>query len=129
MIIKKINISIAIVTFSLAFSATSILAMGIPSAPEASPDVYKIIAENEQFRVIEATWKPGQEDNYHYHPADRVSLYPINCKLRLSKPDGSYKDVTPKAGSAKVRTGKPVTSHKAKNIGDKTCVLRIIELK
>lgn len=113
----------------MVFSTTSILAREVPSAPEASPDVYKVLAENDQFRVIEATWEPGQEDNYHYHPADRVSLFSMNCKLRLSNSDGSYKDVTPKAGSTKVRTGKPVKSHKAKNIGDKTCVLRIVELK
>jgi hypothetical protein len=90
-------------------------------APEASPDVYKILAENDQWRVIKATWQPGQEDNLHYHPADRVSLFSTDCNLRLTNPNGSFKDVNPKAGTAKARTGKPVQAHKAKNIGDKVC--------
>ena len=53
----------------------------------------------------------------------------MDCKLRLTNPDGTYKDVSPKAGKAKVRTGEPVKAHKAKNIGDKACTLYIVELK
>jgi len=100
-----------------------------PPAHVASPDVYKILAENDQFRVIEATWQPGQEDNYHSHPADRVSLYQTDCTLRLTNIDGSTRIGKPKAGTAKARTGKPVKSHKAKNIGNQVCVVRIVELK
>ena len=33
-----------------------------------SPDVYKVIAENNNTRVIPATWKPGQRDEWHSHP-------------------------------------------------------------
>jgi hypothetical protein len=100
-----------------------------PPAHVASPDVYKILAENDQFRVIEATWQPGQEDNYHSHPADRVSLYQTDCTLRLTNFDVSTRIGKPKAGTAKARTGKPVKSHKAKNIGDQVCVIKIVELK
>lgn len=100
-----------------------------PTAPEASPEVYKVLAENDQFRVIEAIWQPGQEDNFHSHPADRVSLYQTNCKLQLTNSDGSSRIGKPKAGTAKARTGKPVKSHKAKNLGDQVCVIRIVELK
>lgn len=100
-----------------------------PLAHVASPNVYKVLAENDQFRVIEATWQPGQEDNYHSHPADRVSLYQTDCMLRLTSIDGSTRIGKPKAGTAKARTGKPVKSHKAKNIGDQICVVRIVELK
>lgn len=125
----KQTVSVAILTYALILGATPSVAADAPTAPEASPDVYKIVAENAQWRVIEATWKPGQEDNFHSHTADRVSLFGTNCKLRLSKPNGKFKDVKPKAGKAKARTGKPVKSHKAKNIGDKICVIRIVELK
>lgn len=114
---------------ALLLNTAPAMAEDVPSAPVASPDVYKVIAENDQFRVIEATWQPGQEDNFHSHPADRVSLYQTDCKLRLTKADGTYRDAKPKAGTAKARTGKPVKSHKAKNIGDNVCVIRIVELK
>ena len=100
-----------------------------PPTPGASPEIYKILVEYDQFRVIDAIWQPGQEDNYHSHPADCVSLYQTNCELRLTSPDGSSRVGKPKAGTAKARTGKPVKSHKAKNIGDQVCVIRIVELK
>jgi len=120
----------AVLAFSLISGATTVLAGGMaPNAALASPKVYHVVAENAQWRVLEATWQPGETDNFHSHPADRVSIFPMDCKLRLIKPDGSYKDVAPKAGHAKVRTGKPMPSHKAKNIGDKACTLQIVELK
>jgi len=114
---------------SLFLGISTAIAANAPPANVASPGVYKLLAENAQWRVLEATWQPGQEDNFHYHPGDRVSLFQTDCKLRLIRPDGTYKDVFPKAGTAKVRTGKPVEAHKARNIGDKACTLRIVELK
>ncbi|MDH5369601.1 MAG: hypothetical protein OEW99_06230 [Gammaproteobacteria bacterium] len=127
---KKLPISATILSCTLLLGVTTaILAADAPTAPEASPEVYKILAENKQWRVMEATWQPGQEDNFHSHTADRVSLFVTDCKLRLSKPNGKYKDVNPKAGKAKARTDKPVKAHKAKNIGDKVCIIRIVELK
>ena len=120
---------VSVLAITLVLGAGPSFAENAPPAPEVSPDVYKIRAENDQWRVMEATWQPGQEDNFHYHSADRVSLFQTDCKLRLSKPDGTYKDVNPKAGKAKARTGKPVESHKAKNIGDKVCISIIVELK
>lgn len=126
---NKLTLNIAILLYTLTLGVTTSIAADAPTAPEASPEVYKIIAENDQWRVMRATWQPGQEDNFHSHTADRVSLFGMDCKLRLTKPDGTYKDVNPKAGKAKARTGKPVKAHKAKNIGDKVCTLTIVELK
>ena len=120
---------VSLLTITLALGAGMSFAENEPPASEVSPEVYKIRAESDQWRVIEATWQPGQEDNFHYHPGDRVSIFQTDCKLRLTKPDGTYKDVNPKAGKAKARTGLPVASHKAKNIGDKVCTIIIVELK
>ncbi len=129
MIEKKVTTCTSSLMLSIILAASTPAAENAPSAPEASPDVYKILAENDQWRVIQATWQPGQEDNFHSHPADRVSLFVTDCRLRLSKPDGTYRDATPKAGTAKARTGKPVRAHKAKNIGDSVCIIKIVELK
>ena len=118
-----------LIGINVVFSLVPVFAADFPSAPEASPDVYKILAENDQWRVIEATWQPGQEDNLHYHIADRVSLYPTDCHLRLTSAEGRYIDFTAKAGTAAARTGKPMKALKAKNIGDAVCVIRIVELK
>ena len=35
----------------------------------ASPDVYVVRGENDQYRIVQATWKPGQRDQFHSHPA------------------------------------------------------------
>ena len=100
-----------------------------PPAHVASPEVYKILTVNDQFRVIEATWQPGQEDNYHSHPADRVSLCQTNRTLQLTNSGGSSRIGEPKAATARARSAKPVKSNKAKNLGDQVCIIRIIELK
>ena len=111
------------------FGAMHAVAEDAPDAATASPEVYKIIGENDQWRVLEATWQPGQEDNFHSHPADRVSLIQTDCKLQFTMPDGTTQVREPKAKGVTVRTGKPMPSHKAMNIGDDVCVIRIVELK
>jgi hypothetical protein len=126
---KRLIISMTFLMVSLLLGSEISLAGGAPLPSDATPDVYKLVAENNQWRVFRATWKPGQEDNFHSHSADRVSLFDMDCDLRLTKPSGEFKDVHPKAGKAKVRTGKPMNSHKAKNIGGKDCSLWIVELK
>ena len=117
------------VGFAFSIAMPVAIAEEYPSATEASPDVYKVLDENDQWRVIEATWQPGQEDNFHNHPGDRVTLYHTDCTLRLTNLDGTYRDAKPKAGKATARSGKPVKAHKAKNIGDSVCMMRIVELK
>ena len=120
---------VGVLAVTLVLGAGLSFAKNEPPGPEVSPEVYKIRAENDQWRVMEATWQPGQEDIFHYHPGDRVSLIQTDCNLRLTKPDGTFIEKSPKAGKAVARTGKPVASHKAKNIGDKVCTVIIVELK
>lgn len=122
---------IRVIAFLVLFLPTnySFAAETVGTAPEASPNIYRILAENDQFRVIEAIWQPGQEDNFHSHPADRVSLYQTDCSLQLTNPDGTSRVGKPKAGTAKARTGMPVKSHRVKNLGDQVCIIRIVELK
>ena len=127
--VKELAVGAMVLACFIAVNATPTAAGEVPTGPEASPEVYKILAENDQWRVIEATWQPGQEDEFHFHPGDRVSLYQTDCALRLTNADGTYRDANPKAGKAKARTGKVVKSHKAKNIGDKVCIIQIVELK
>jgi hypothetical protein len=126
---KMLTLGAVVLACFMTMNAATSAAGEVPTGPKASPEVYKIIAENDQWRVIEATWQPGQEDNFHFHTADRVSLFQTDCMLRLTNPDGTYRDAKPKAGKAVARTGKPVESHKAKNTGDKVCIIQIVELK
>lgn len=63
-------------------------AQDVPRSFDASPDVYKVIGENDQYRVIAATWAPGQRDNWHSHGAV-VAVYALtDCTVRPHTPDG-----------------------------------------
>ena len=95
----------------------------------ASPDVYRVLAENEALRVIEATWQPGQEDAFHSHPANRITIYQTACELEVTGADGATRAGRPKAGTARIVSGKAVASHKVRNTGSKACRIWMVEMK
>jgi hypothetical protein len=68
-----------------------------PSRPFiASPDVSKVIAESGDTRVILATWKPGQRDEWHSHPANTVAYALTDCEdLRIYFPSRQSIEVQP----------------------------------
>ena len=99
------------------------LAQGLPRSFETSPDVYKVIAENAQFRVIAVTWKPGQRDQLHSHPASAV-YYLTDCSLRIHMPDGTFRDGKPH-GQAIVQP--PIPGHILENTGTSDCKLIMFE--
>lgn len=115
----------------LAVAAASILAP-LPTAAQAvlprsyvaSPDIYKVIAQNEQFQVIDVRWQPGQKDVMHSHPASGV-YYLTDCQLRLHAPDGTSRDVQLKAGFALAQA--PIPAHVLENIGAGECRLVMFE--
>jgi quercetin dioxygenase-like cupin family protein len=125
--IDKLSFGLTALMYFMASTLTAALTENAPSAPVASPEVYKVIAENMDFRIIKATLQPGQEDKSHSHPADQVSLYQTDCKLRLTNLDGTSIVISQKPGEAAVRMGKPIVSHKVKNIGENVCAIWIVE--
>lgn len=105
----------------------SAIAQAVPHSLVASPDIYKVIAENDQYRVIEVTWKAGQQDKMHSHPASAV-YYPMDCNLRGYGSAGTVVgERLNKAGTAIVQ--KPIPSHFVENIGQSTCKLIMFEPK
>lgn len=116
------NRSIAVLAAGLL--ATTAFAQELPRSFTASPDVYKVVAENAQFKVIEVTWKPGQRDKPHGHPASAV-YYLSDCTLRLHAPDGSFRDVAPRAGHSVVQA--PIPNHTVENRGSSDCRLVMFE--
>jgi len=99
----------------------------VPRSFAASPDVYRVIAEDEQYRVIAVTWKPGQRDSWHSHGAPVAAYNLTDCNIRLHTPDGKTVDGNTKAGDARVRTQAP--SHSVENIGKTECRLVLFEPK
>jgi beta-alanine degradation protein BauB len=111
------------------------LGLGLPAAHaqeaapsfQASPDVYKVIAENDKFRVIVATWKPGQRDKPHSHKAG--TIYNLtNCTTRNHAADGKTTD-NPVTSAGSARMLNPVASHSNENIGSADCQILFTEMK
>ena len=105
-------------------------AVGQSSSPptyQADPDVYKLIFEDQNFRVIAATWKKGTTDKPHSHPVPFVAYALEDCALRIHNPDGTMRDISNKAGAA--TTGIVTTSHTAENIGPADCHSIFVEHK
>ena len=105
-------------------TAGTALAQTFPHSLVASPDIYKVIAENAQYRVIEVTWQPGQRDVMHSHPASAV-YYPMDCSIRGHAPNGATWDGLTTAGKAIVQM--PIAAHMVENTGTKPCKVIMFE--
>lgn len=98
-----------------------------PRSFVASPDVYKIVAQNDQYLVIEATWAPGKRDEFHSHPVGAV-YWLTACKTRNSAPDGRSRESEIRAGMSFI-VQEPVASHSVQNIGESECKMVLFEQK
>ena len=92
----------------------------------ASPDVYKVVAENDEYMIVEVTWKPGQRDQFHSH-AKALSYWLTDCNVRFYMADGKSQDTTRTAGRAGAQTA--VGSHSVENIGKSDCKVIMFEPK
>lgn len=109
------------------YAASSAMAADVPPAHKASPEIYKVLAEDKKVRVVEATWQPGQRDKWHSHPS--MAAYRLtDCKSRVHLANGKTRDRDQKAGFAALRD-KPVAKHSFENTGTNVCRILLIELK
>ncbi|MCC7487514.1 MAG: cupin domain-containing protein [Burkholderiales bacterium] len=119
-IVASLVAAAGITTPSAAFAADA------PLSYKASPQVYKLLGENDQFRVILQTSKPGQRDDWHSHSA--LATYRLaDCTSRLHLPDGKYRDSSRKSGEVAFLPA--VSSHSFENTGKTDCVALIVERK
>ncbi len=111
----------------LSIASSAAVAQNAPPTYQADPSVYKVIFEDQNFRVIAATWKKGEHDKVHSHPVPSIVYSLTDCVIRLYAADGKTRDVTNKAGTAQAV---PITpSHSAENIGPGECRLLFVERK
>ena len=93
---------------------------------KVSPDVYKVLLDNEEVKVTEVTFKPGQGDEMHQHGV--MSIYGITGgKLQNTSPDGTVREMEVAEGFVGHRN--TVTTHQMKNIGDTTVKVILVEHK
>ena len=93
---------------------------------EVSPDVYKVLLENEDVKVLEVTFAPGQSDNMHDH--NPVTFYLLQGgKAQVTLPDGTVNEREISTGF--VGHNKEKVRHQVKNIGDNTIKIILVERK
>src|SRR5882762_3011427 len=95
-------------TMALLLSAAMLAALGSSGAIaqtaeptyKADPDVYKLIYEDANFRVIEVLRKKGVHDKPHGHPSPSIVYFITDCTTKQYAADGKTSEDTRKAGTA-----------------------------
>ena len=89
----------------------------------ATPEVYKLLFENEAVRVIEMTLKAGQTDNQHSH-RDETVYYITGSKVKISLPKGNSMEADISVGHLMWHEE---WTHTVSNIGDKDLRAIVVE--
>jgi|SRR5579863_248704 len=118
----------ALATAAVLFFGSAALAQNAPPTYQGDPSVYKVIFEDQNFRVIEAVRKVGVHDKLHSHPAPSVVYNVTDCTTKLYDANGKLeREATSKAGTA---NAVPVTAaHSAENTGPADCKQVFVERK
>ena len=97
----------------------------VTDALSANPDVFELMEFDSEARVLIGTWKPGQKDVLHSHPA--LTIYAItDVHGRVYDEAGKLiNEVNLKAGSADFVD--PVEAHQFENTGSATAQLLLVE--
>jgi hypothetical protein len=111
----------------VAGAVTNAAAQTAEPSYKGDPDVYKVIFEDANFRVIEANRKKGVHDKVHGHPAPSIVYSVTDCKTKQYAADGKTMERESKAGTV---TAVPViASHSAENTGAADCKQIFVEKK
>jgi hypothetical protein len=93
---------------------------------KGDPDVYKIIYEDANLRIIEAVRKAGITDKIHGHPVASVVYSVTDCKTKITA-DGKSTETDVKAGA--IRALPVIAAHTGENTGANDCKQLFIEKK
>ncbi len=111
----------------LQFASPASMAQTAPPSQQGDPDVYKVIFEDQYFRVIEALRKKGVHDEVHGHPVPSVVYFLTDCTTKQYGSDGKVVEGTRKAGD--VISNPVIASHTAENTGPADCRQLFVERK
>ncbi|HZP75512.1 MAG TPA: hypothetical protein VFB45_05165 [Pseudolabrys sp.] len=120
----------AVTAFCLVSSAAmaqGAMAQTAPPTYKGDPDVYKLIFEDANFRVIEAVRKKGVHDKTHGHPVRAVVYNLTDCKTKVYTPDGKVTERDAKAGT--VAAVPIIPAHSAENVDSGDCRQIFVERK
>jgi beta-alanine degradation protein BauB len=92
---------------------------------QAASNVYSLVMENEQVRVLDARFKKGAEAVMHSHPKHVIYVL-AGGKIKISTPDGKDANIDLKAGQA---IWMEAGQHAAENLGNSEIHNLVVELK
>ena len=92
----------------------------------ASPDMYRVLLENEHVRVVQYEIRPGESDGWHTHPA-KTSYVSSGGTLRITTADGTSFVVEEESGAAAWLDA--IGKHYGENIGDSIVRIILVEIK
>jgi quercetin dioxygenase-like cupin family protein len=90
----------------------------------AASNVYKLLGENDRVRVLEVTFEPNDVARMHHHP-DHMVYALRGGKMSLTS-EGKTQEMEIKTGQVMFLDAQ---RHEAKNIGDTTLDLLVVEFK
>jgi quercetin dioxygenase-like cupin family protein len=96
-----------------------------PDPLEVGPTIYKKVFEDDNVRVLEVAFKPGDKIALHRHP-DHVAYVTSAGKLKISVAGGAPQEMDLKVGQAVFI---PAQEHSAENSGTTDVKAAIVELK
>lgn len=116
---KALFVAVAV---ALSASITPALAQ---DATKVDAKHYKVEFENDQVRVLRATYGPKEKSSMHEHPA-LVSIFLTDGNIKMTGSDGKSREMAVKAGAAQWNDG---TKHTPENMGDKPFEVILVEMK
>ena len=122
----SMNYLIYMMSTLLVFSSLILFKTTLAQDPaQVSPQIFKVILENDQVRVMEYRIKPGQRDTLHSHP-QQVAYALTPAKIRVTSDDGSITEFDLKPGDAIWQ--EPAT-HYSENVGNSEAKILVVEIK
>lgn len=92
---------------------------------EVSPNHYKVVLEDERFRILEMNLPAGQKDEVHSHP-NEVVYFISGSKVKIHLPDGNVVEAEIPDGHV---MSNEAWTHQVENVGSKDIKAIIVESK
>ena len=94
-------------------------------AVKVAPDIYKVLLENDQVRVLEVRIKQGTKSEMHSHPRS-VAICLNDQRLKFTFPNGKTEKADLERGQTVWLDG---LSHAVQNVGTEDVSSIVVELK
>jgi hypothetical protein len=93
---------------------------------KVEPEVYAILFENDQVRVVRAKLAPRGKVKQHEHTLNRVQVFLTDFSVKATAADGAASQITRKAGDVAFS---PPAKHEEENLLGTAAEVVLVELK